>query len=300
MPWQRMLSSTPPAVLPLISCFPLFCSHSHPPSARTRCTPTAPLVTLMDMAQSHQPSLCQETACSLQGWERAQQTCSVSEPAPPQQCSAWPPSGDPWSSEGPLMKPEMIPNSDRGGKKKKARRDRPSRPGIAFLVTVRKRCMYPFTLHLHHQVLFHLPPLNLWGYPQRSLLRGMHLTWLQFLFPADENLEPVVVFTVVISSERSQVRWLCKATIKYHLNGFLFSPSECTEHAATLFPSPPTAADYPEERLSARKNPFLSLRSRDVRYPRICPKTAEQRAQQCLRWKIQWEFFLLSEGSVCY
>lgn len=72
-----MLSSSPPAVLPLICGLPPLCGHPHPPSARTRCTPAALPVTLMDMAWSFQSSLYQETACSLQGWEHTEQASSV-------------------------------------------------------------------------------------------------------------------------------------------------------------------------------------------------------------------------------
>lgn len=127
-----MLSSSPPAVLPLISGFPPFCSHSHPPSARTCCMPTAPPVMLMDMAWSHQPSLYQETACSLQRWECAQQTSGVAEPPPfPWQClsTLWSPLNL-WRA---INESIGIATDDRKKKKKKARKERAFRPGIAFL-----------------------------------------------------------------------------------------------------------------------------------------------------------------------
>lgn len=104
-----MLSSSPPAVLPLISGLPPLCGHPHPPSARTCCTPAALPVTLVDTAWSLQPRLYQETACSLQGWEHTEQANSAPEPTLSWHCIAHTPSNAPWSSEGPWMKPRMIP-----------------------------------------------------------------------------------------------------------------------------------------------------------------------------------------------
>lgn len=114
-----MLSSSPPAVLPLIRGLPPLSGHPHPPSARTCCTPAALPVTLMDTAWSFQSSLYQETACSFQGWEHTEHASSVPEPPPSWHCIAHTPCNAPWSSEGPWMKLQVIPT----GHRKKTRKD---------------------------------------------------------------------------------------------------------------------------------------------------------------------------------
>lgn len=148
-----MLSRSPPAVLPLISGFPPFAAiptqHLSEHAAHPQ---TAPPAMLMDTAWSQQPSLHQETACSKQGWEHAWQTWEcLTLCFKAGQCLA--------ASQRPLQLWKAITETtgdsyqlckELEGLKA---RDSLSWPQAENILRV------PVP-HLHHQALFHHPPLS--------------------------------------------------------------------------------------------------------------------------------------------
>lgn len=118
-----MLSSSPPAVLPLLSGLPSPLWPSPPTFARTHWPPSD----IHGHSIVSPAQLLSGTACSLQGWEGTEQTSRVPE-LPPWQHTAHAPFRPSWSSGRLLMKTQMTPT----GHKKKAGKERASRPGIVF------------------------------------------------------------------------------------------------------------------------------------------------------------------------